>query len=720
MSVLFRRVAVAAFLVVALLRATPSEACGPDCTPPPPTEDPAECLGKMQGDVTTLGPRCRAVAFLVLRGLSAADRKAIQEALGASSDDGGRPEAPWRAMRARVPGVQPLPEYVPVDRRFPGTPGVWFTNCLPGAFQMAAKTLEARLERFGVDSPEAAAWVAAQDRVFANCGSAEQVLPEPAPADAPELLRADRAYQTAAALFYAGAFDEAVKQLDAIAQDSASPWRLWARLVAVRALIRKALLQDQGFTKEMVPLLEQARTRCEAIVKDRSARDIHLEIRKLTWLIDYRLRPDKQLSLLGRVLLEKPDVLFRHAWTDYFRLRKGRSPDGWYDWDDERARRLQEVKPQDELSVFIDTFDSADTYPQALEWWRKQRSVPWLVAALSRARHDAPELPELLAAASALPESSPATVSLRVARARLAVDAGRWEEARELLLPLLEKDPKRLDPRTADSLATHFLGAARSFEEWARFAHLSFRAPAFFNERVPLARLAEAPMLAALEPKLRKEVVLAGWVRAVLLERWEVAQALEPQVEALAPELKADLSRVRERTEPKARKLAAVLLLLKSPGLSPFVRVHWIDDERSYRSEHLRSYDICRMNGWCPEGTEDLARACAPEQGRCVPHFFSDAEHQAVKQEREALAKAGKAPELLIRHVLEYAQAHPDDALVPEALAKSVTQTHYAHNVCIDYGQEGKERSALSKQAFRLLHRKYPKSQWARETPYHY
>jgi hypothetical protein len=100
--------------------------------------------------------------------------------------------------------------------------------------------------------------------------------------------------------------------------------------------------------------------------------------------------------------------------------------------------------------------------------------------------------------------------------------------------------------------------------------------------------------------------------------------------------------------------------------------------------------------------------------------FISVAERREVLPEREALAKLGKSPELLIRFTLDYAQGHPEDALVPEALHQSVRQTRFARNYCGPYEEEGKARSELSKQAFRLLHRKYKKTEWAKKTPHHF
>jgi hypothetical protein len=625
-----------------------------------------------------------------MRGLAPADRELLSGALQALNGSAWVDPSVWTQARQKVP-VPPPEANLSTEAAVGDT---YFSNCLAGAFELAAKTLEERIARFGVSSPEVAGWVAAQDAVFRNCGGDTRVLPEPAPAGAPPMVRADRAYQTAAALFYARDYDEAIQHLDTIAQDKGSPWRGWARLVAVRAVIRQATLKASG-EEEKRALLEKARERCVAIVKDPELKDLHRQTRQLTWFIDYRLRPDKQLNLLGRVLLEKPDANIGYAWRDYFLLRNEQPPSN------------------DELSLFLGAFEKKDTAPQALEEWKKKRSLPWLVAALAQARGTEPELPELISQSESVPKSSPAFVSVRAARARLALQGGRWDEARKEFLAVLESNAATLPPLTALPLVADLREAALTFEEWARYAHLSpERAGTFFSQGVPLARFKDTKVLAALDARLRREVVLGGWARAVLLDRWEEAQALEPQMEMLAPELAADLARVKAREKPEERKMAAVLLLLKSPGMSPYVR--------PYVTHSLREYDICRANGWCGEEATDFYQGCDAAKGPCGTRFISVEERRQVFQEREALGKLGKSPELLIRFTLDYAKRRPDDALVPEALHESVRQTRFARNYCGGVEDESKARSELSKQAFQLLRRKYAKTEWAKKTPYHY
>ena len=62
--------------------------------------------------------------------------------------------------------------------------------------------------------------------------------------------------------------------------------------------------------------------------------------------------------------------------------------------------------------------------------------------------------------------------------------------------------------------------------------------------------------------------------------------------------------------------------------------------------------------------------------------------------------------------VLDWAKTHPDDPRVPEALHYFVRATRYG---CVD-----KSIGPYSRQAFDLLHKKYPASEWTKKTPYWY
>ncbi len=397
MKLLSRHSALALAVLVPLLFASSSEACGPDCGEEALRDELSACLAGNLGDFAQHGPECRTVGFLLLRGMSPADKELITRLI-----DPQRVfpmEVPvWTEARKKVP--VPPPE-TPINTEA-AVGDLYFSNCLASAFETAAKTLEERIAKSGANSPEVAEWVKAQDAVFLNCGGDTQVLPEPAAANASTAVRADRAYQTAAALFYARAYDEALQHLDTIAQDKSSPWRGWARLVAVRAVIRQATVKASA-EEEKRALLEKARERCVAIVKDPELKDFHRQTRQLTWFIDYRLRPDKQLHLLGRVLLEKPDANFDYAWRDYFQLLQGTAP---------RERRAVAV-PRLIRHEGRRTVGARGVEEAALPAVAGGGAGP--------ARGTEPELPELLEQSESVPKCLRASPALQAARARLAL-----------------------------------------------------------------------------------------------------------------------------------------------------------------------------------------------------------------------------------------------------------------------------------------------------------
>ena len=164
-----------------------------------------------------------------------------KERLDYSSPDYDEHAKPWLEARQKVAGVGAAPQISVYRHREKPNEYETYINCQKDAFETAAATLSERAKKFGADSSVMKDWVAAQDSVFANC-SEGQHIPAAPPADADALIRADRAYQIAAAKFYSGSFDEAKTSFDTIARDASSPWRQTAAYLSARALVRKASL----------------------------------------------------------------------------------------------------------------------------------------------------------------------------------------------------------------------------------------------------------------------------------------------------------------------------------------------------------------------------------------------------------------------------------------------------------------------------------------------
>jgi hypothetical protein len=197
---------------------------------------------------------------------------------------------------------------------------------------------------------------------------------------------------------------------------------------------------------------------------------------------------------------------------------------------------------------------------------------------------------------------------------------------------------------------------------------------------------------------LQAGIAQAAWVRAVVLDRIPQAQAVAPRLAELRPQLRAALQSWLNEKDAEAAKFQAVLLMLRTPGLQPVIR------DRFGRVTADNRIDDFRDNWW------DLS-----EPGSLLeptPQFLPQAERAAGRKEWQQLQTAAlRAPDYLCGETVAWARAHPDDPRVPEALHLAVRTTRYTN---------GARTTSFPKQAFQLLHSRYPKSKWAALTPYWY
>ena len=164
----------------------------------------------------------------------------------------------WARARAAVPGAAPIERFDPF-RYFEKTYSSYL-NCTEDAFATAARTLAARIDQLGASNPAVAEWLRAQDQVFGNCSTPATIPEAPSPTLLP-IMRADRQYQIASALFYAGRFEAAEQAFGAVAADRDSPWRPLGRYLQARALIRRGTVDgDRASLARAEALLGQVAT----------------------------------------------------------------------------------------------------------------------------------------------------------------------------------------------------------------------------------------------------------------------------------------------------------------------------------------------------------------------------------------------------------------------------------------------------------------------------
>lgn len=700
------------------------------------------------------------------------EARAARYSLGA----GATPQPPdanaammaWLNGRDRVPGVQPGSQVLVYREGTAGETGYYaYLNCPADAFLNAARTLTKRIERFGASDPEVREWVGAQDQVFANCGASGGwprlkpnwtppgqpsqtpeggMIPATTPASASPVFKADRAYQIAAANFYAGNFDVAEKQFAEIAGDASSTWRVLAPYLAVRCLVRKGTLaKPMGF--EAAPLHE-AEARLQRMENDPACAGIHSAVEGLLNFVEWRLHPEGALRPVAQKLA-KPGAShdYYQDLTDYTLMLNKRQESGG---------PVDAALREDDLTDWVLTFNSpgADAGQHALERWRSRHSLTWLVAAISGVVPTDPASTELRAAAQRVPRASPAYLTVTYHRLRLELAAGRQEELRTELAKLLASRDWQGQPSALNLFRAQALPLARSYDEFLSLAPRAVAGYAYsampagysldvfyspdtpfpsgaeqktlfdvdsarvFSFALPLSMLTQAATGKTLPAHLRRRWALAAWTRAFLLGDEPAALKLVPTLHELAPELKPYLEPYAAAANSQARRYDGLWMLLKSPGLQPFV------EAGTGRLDSLVERDRLRDNWWCvvdPRMGLDLPASWGMPQ-RQSPNppappapaapFLSTSQQAAARAELARLETAGVATDFLSCQVLDWAKQQPEDPRIPEALSLVVILPHAG---CTE-DQTGR----FSHAAYDLLHSRYGSTSWAKQTRYWY
>ena len=628
----------------------------------------------------------------------------------------------WSEARA---AFGPAPAIIPTQSVSDEEPWQWFVNCGDDAFAAATKTLEDRAGRHGAGAVEVRRWVEAQDQVFAACGE-RAPLPPAAEASWPPLARADRAYQVAAARFYNRDYEGAAAAFERIAADKTSPWRELAPYLVARTWIRRSTL-DGCPAEECLARAATMLERLAAAPSAASAASVSGPARRLLGYVYARLRPERQRRELAEQITaaqaprgDEADVA--RAVDDYVSLRRRAPTDGvepvtaWIamlrpprdDSDEEAARQAVRAAA-----------------PRALAAWRAQPTLPWLVAALALGPPASGADGEVLAAAAKVPSSSPAAVTVSFHRARWLVEKGEPGAARPLLDALLARNDldagdrnRTLDLRAAAArdvadLAAHAVLVPAPRTHAQRFYYVEGRsaihdgwlgpaARGLVDETVPLEQWIALVQDAKLPAQVRRSLALTGWVRAVSLDREPTARPLARAAAALDSSLAESLAAWADERTTEGRRFAAAWLLLHHPepragGCATLP----IDRPRRARSKPCATTGgvrVARRRGSWPRCRRSRRRHGRPRIAR-----------RCVASSRRGPSSPA-APAWMGDAVLSWARAHPEDRRLPEALHLVVRATRY--------GCPTKGYARVSRAAFELLHRRYPRSEWAERTPY--
>jgi hypothetical protein len=654
----------------------------------------------------------------------------------------------WVTARQGVTGIGAAPQISVYRHREKPNEYETYVNCQKDAFETAASTLAERIRKFGADSSAVKDWVAAQDEVFANCSEGQHVPATP-PADADPVIRADRAYQIAAANFYAANFDDSQKLFDSIANDANSPWRQTSAYLSARVLLRKASL---GTPEKKSESLTQAEDALKKVLSDRSLAKVHPASTKLLSLVRLRLHPDLRLRELAQTLMKKDDETLKQDLWDYTILLD----DFVVEEDSDQKKTFPDELRKDDVTDWIVSVEAGgkSATEHAVERWRATSSTPWLIAALAKVSATDPQAGALLTSAAKIGPSSPAFPSAAFHQIRLNVESGKLDQARAMLDDLLAKHRARVPLTSVNLFLGQRMRLAANLEEVLKFAQ---RMPSGFswgeddremlaepsedseldkslagqtlfdtdgaellNAKLPLSVLQQAATSKVLPERLRRDVAQATWLRAVVLDDPRVAKQLAPNLKTLAPESAPLLDDYLAAQPEDARKFSAIYAWLKLPGLQP------IAHSGIGRRSALDKQDEYRDNWWCAaamstatgtdeakettEKKDESAASVAAKSELQFPSFLSEAEKAAAGKEAAQLAFLGAAPNYLCRQVIAWVEKHPTDPRAAEALHLAVKSTRYG---CTD-----KQSGKWSKAAYDALHLRFPNNPWTKKTPY--
>jgi hypothetical protein len=642
----------------------------------------------------------------------------------------------------------------------------WQLNCSDDAFKTAIQTLRDRSGRYGKTNPVVLDWLKGQDAVFRNCGSpAAKSIPKPLPLGAPAWLKADREYQQAAAHFYSDDLRTAEVEFQQISADSISPWRWIAPYLVARVLERAA----ESFDTTKPPTAEEdanykkLEIQVTRVLGDRKLAPIHGMTRALFRRIREQVQPQVEISELAKIVMERREEgsLRQDLW-DYTTLLNHFLDQPYAYQKDALAAFEKEAATlprQDDITDWLVTFQSQK--PQdaahAIRRWQQTRSLPWLVAALSRAGGSDPSASALIEASLAIGAESPAYWTAVFHRNRLRIEGGDKTAARSELDASIDNTSKTLPKSAANHFRSLRMLTSPDLENFLKFAQrlpvmvtnqmndgetpksfypnpypeISAKLPRWdrdsikiLNERAPLAVWKSAAVDANLAPHLHQELALSAFARATLLNEDQTLQQLAPSVGESFAEGRKYIASLAAEPTAEGRHFAAAFFLLHYANVRPYLTsgVTWQVPfsptlEKSVMDSYVNSW-------WCALDSPyelDWDATKFMQEYKAVRRSDSDAaaaraaflqpEDIAIgKNEFARLAATGNAPDYLLRQTLEWARQHPADPRVAESLAYAVRTGKY--------GCASAKTAGLSQEAFALLHSTYGHSPWAAKTPF--
>jgi hypothetical protein len=649
---------------------------------------------------------------------------------------GGLERADGSAFGSGWVSGQADPASVEAWQRESGNSAGSFGACPPAGNAFALDTLRLLRARKDATPVRVQAWTDAQELVWKACKAVEEaryrdenalkkvLVPAALPGTEPLFWRQLRDYQRGATNFYAERYPEASAQFDAIGATAGHPMQGLGRYLALRAEVRAAVKQaaqaDEAQRQRLAAGVEQ---RAQAMLADAALAPLRETIRATVRSARARLVPQAVVAELSRQLADPAADPFQDDrlgdWAFVMRGDEYAEPAA-------RAARFKELRPKYEFFDWIETLHDcgytddlkagcrSQAQHAALEWQRT-KSRPWMVAAMMMADTLAPALEK---AAVAVKAGEPEYPTVRYHLARLYRLAGRVDEARAVsdaaLKLTLPNGSRNLFLEERFALATSVADAARFMlrvdVDFSRgtpdkpHAGLNEDSVEWMLRGLAAADMLELARQPVLEAPIRARLASAAWMRADLLGKYDVALQALGVLEPLVPALAKAIADYRKLQAPAERRHLMLLTALKF-GLSPQMT------ESSMPIAPLDAEDVAASN-WCSFKPDEPAGVNARTFPWLMPPSPAVGDRAAAASEMARLAPLKTATGFIGDHVLGRVKTHADDPELPWLLHVVVASTRGG---CLDA-----DSKKLSREAFNVLHKRFPRNEWTTKTPYFY
>lgn len=526
---------------------------------------------------------------------------------------------------------------------------------------------------------------------------------------------------------------------------------------AANSTVKQSKSSPAERKKERNELLRKAQAQLRNILLDAALADFHESARRLSGLVAFRLNPqNRQTELAGNLWQSSENKNIYNDLIDYIWLldpidnearvtgeeterKQAEQNKKEYDYDYRlKLRDVPQSKRRTDLTDWLFTYQAADGFKHAFEKWKETGRLHWLVAATIKIENDDEKISDILGQIEKIPKNSPAFATVRFHQIRLLLGNGKRSEARKKLDEILSDGFKELPVSAQNEFLAERMATAENLDEFLKFAQrraaafvwsddageagddlksekelsawknrqmFDEDAVAFFNEKMPLSTLREAALSGQLPEHLKKFLTVAVWTRAFTLGNQTIEREFAPLLARYAKEFSPELSKYQSASNADEREAAALLLILRNPVVQPFVPVGY-----GRENSPATSIDSIRGNWWCSEDESETDKSHYNRYPFIYPNFLTAAETATADREHRQIMASGNSATFLARRAVEFANRNPGNAQTPEILHLAVRATRYG---CTDI-----ETLKFSKQAFQILHKNYPNSDWAKKTPY--